>query len=180
MVKTLYIVRHCSAEGQPFEAKLTSEGEKQAFELANFFEEKEIDFIVSSPYVRAMKSIEPFALSKGLQIQTDNRLGERVLSTGHLDDWLSKLEASFIDLDLSFDGGESSREAMERGREVVDELFRSIYSNIVIVSHGNLTALLLKTFDDSHGFKTWKQMSNPDVFEVLLRDGSVKVNRVWK
>lgn len=37
MLKKIYLIRHCEAEGQSFEAQLTDRGFKQAVELADFF-----------------------------------------------------------------------------------------------------------------------------------------------
>ena len=51
-------------------------------------------------------------LSHNLEVEIDERLSERMLSSVSLSDWLEKLEATFYDLDLKFEGGESSKEAM--------------------------------------------------------------------
>ncbi len=179
MEKTLYFIRHCSAEGQPFEAKLTEEGREQAQQLLKFFADKSIDLIVSSPYVRAVQSIEPLASSRQLKIEKDERLGERVLSSGILEDWLEKLRLSFENLDLFFEGGESSRQAIKRSTEVMDELLKSDKDDIIVVSHGNLTTLMLKTFDDQFGFEEWKSMSNPDVYKVVIQGKDTTVKRIW-
>ncbi|QOR65382.1 histidine phosphatase family protein [Cytobacillus suaedae] len=179
MEKTLYFIRHCSAEGQPFEAKLTEEGREQAQQLERFFADKPIDFIISSPYVRAVQSIELLASSRQLNIETDERLGERVLCSGVLEDWLEKLRLSFEDLDLFCEGGESSNQAINRSTEVIDELLMSDKDNIIVVSHGNLTTLMLKTFDNRFGFEEWKSMSNPDVYKVVIQGKDTTVKRIW-
>ncbi|MGD6841439.1 histidine phosphatase family protein [Bacillus infantis] len=80
-MKTLYIVRHAKAEGQPFESRLTEEGRRQAVELAGFFKDRPVDFIYSSPFIRALETVGPLAESKGLDVSADSRLGERVLSS---------------------------------------------------------------------------------------------------
>lgn len=41
----VYLIRHCKAEGQSAEAKLTEEGNAQAAKLADFLESKGIDAI---------------------------------------------------------------------------------------------------------------------------------------
>jgi 2,3-bisphosphoglycerate-dependent phosphoglycerate mutase len=179
MEKILYLVRHCSAEGQPFEAKLTEKGKEQAIQLVQFFADKPVDQIISSPYIRAVQTIEPFAALRQLEIDTDVRLGERVLSTAIMEDWLEKLSLSFEDLDLVFEGGESSRQAMNRSKEVIDELINNDKDNIIVVSHGNLTSLILKSFDDQYGFEEWKSMSNPDVYRVVIKGKDTTVNRIW-
>ncbi|MFZ7946018.1 histidine phosphatase family protein [Neobacillus sp. 19] len=54
-------MRHCEAAGQPPEAQLTDRGLKQAIGLCEFFSNIKIDRIISSPYKRAIESIQPLA-----------------------------------------------------------------------------------------------------------------------
>ncbi|CEG21681.1 phosphoglycerate mutase GpmB [Planococcus massiliensis] len=173
MRKKIFLVRHCQATGQAPEAGLTAGGAEQAQQLAQFFEEMEIAHIISSPFTRAIHSIEPAASKLGLQIEIDSRLSERVLSPEDLPDWMERLEESFGNLDLKLMGGESGNEAMARGMEVV----AAAPDRSILVSHGNLLGLLLKKMDTRYGFKEWKELSNPDVYEIDMEEGSVK--RIW-
>lgn len=113
-----------------------------------------------------------------MEIEIDDRLSERILSTGDLPDWLNKLNETFEDLDLKFAGGESSKEAMNRIVNVVEEVWKSEAENTIIVTHGNLMSLLLKHYDHKVGFEEWKKLSNPDVY--LLNDQDGNVERVWR
>jgi len=108
-MKRLYIVRHCSAMGQVADAPLTNDGREQANLLSDFLIRQEIDAIISSPFVRALQSIEPFAKRANLHAQVDERLSERVLSSKPMDNWLDCLKQTFLEFELAFDGGESSR-----------------------------------------------------------------------
>ncbi|WP_349632580.1 histidine phosphatase family protein [Neobacillus sp. SuZ13] len=54
-------MRHCEAEGQSLEAQLTERGVRQAADLTEFFADMKIDRIISSPYLRAIQSIERVA-----------------------------------------------------------------------------------------------------------------------
>jgi len=167
-VKTLYIVRHCKAEGQAADAPLTPEGVAQADSLANSLATANIERIVSSPYLRATESIAPLAQRLGLAVELDARLVERALCSDSPPDWQERLRASFSDLDLSFEGGESSRDAMQRAVAVVTDVQRHSARTTVLVTHGNLMTLLLKHFDDSFGFAEWRALLNPDVYRVAL------------
>lgn len=180
MGKKIFVVRHCEAEGQPREARLTGKGVQQAEELAEFFSTISIDRIVSSPFVRAIHSVKPLAELKQVEVETDERLSERILSTKVLEDWLEKLQATYKDLDVTFDGGESSREAMARGVSVVDDLLDGGADNSVIVTHGNLMSLLLKNYQSDFGFDQWKNISNPDVFLLEFDEPEVQLKRLWK
>lgn len=175
MEKLLYLVRHCKASGQDPEAALTREGMEQAQNLVGFFEGKEISRIISSPFVRAVQSIEPLAKELDMEVEIDPRLAERVLSSEDLPDWLERLEESFHDLELKLSGGESGAEAMERGAAVLE----TAPNNCVLVTHGNMMGLLLKQIDINFGFQEWMKLSNPDVYEVKIKDGNKTINRLW-
>ena len=178
MEKIIYVVRHCSAEGQAPDADLTAEGVLQAEKLVRFFDGIEIDRIITSPFVRARRSADPLAKEKGIHIEQDSRLAERVLSSHDLGDWLVKLEATFVDVHLKYEGGESSTEAMACVRNVVDGLESG--SRTVLVTHGNLMALLMSGFDGQFGFEEWQALTNPDIFTLRMTDSSTEVNRIWR
>ncbi|MFC7442215.1 histidine phosphatase family protein [Laceyella putida] len=175
----IFLVRHCQAAGQEREARLTQQGIEQAQQLAEFFAAVEIEHIVSSPYVRAVDSIKPTARKKGLSIHTDERLVERKLAGEPREDWRTCLRQTFGDLDLCFEGGESSRAAMLRAVAVCEERLRTVQGSVIMVSHGNLITLLLKYFDHSIGFEDWEQMTNPDVYRIWHEDGW-KIERNWR
>ncbi|WP_164214920.1 histidine phosphatase family protein [Virgibacillus sp. YIM 98842] len=50
MMNSIYIIRHCSAEGRAPAAPLMEEGFKQAKQLSNFFKKREGNRIISSPF----------------------------------------------------------------------------------------------------------------------------------
>jgi Fructose-2,6-bisphosphatase len=180
-MKQVYIVRHCKAVGQEPEAPLTEAGAQQAKGLAEFFSNKEVDRIISSPFERAFRTITPLAEKLGLEITLDNRLSERILSSESYADWRDRLRKTFDDLELCHEGGESSHAAMSRAVSVVTEALSSGKKNIVIVSHGNLISLLLKHFDSRIGFEEWEAMSNPDVFQLTFSaEGKPDIHRIWE
>jgi 2,3-bisphosphoglycerate-dependent phosphoglycerate mutase len=177
-MKRIYLIRHCEAEGQPAEAPLTDKGYKQAIRLSEYFKGIPIDSIISSPFKRAIQSIEPLAKREKLEIETNELLTERILSNQNLSDWLLKLRDTFYDLDLKYEGGESSNEATKRIIEVVEEAFNSEAQTIMIVTHGNLLSLLLKHYNHHFGFEDWKRLRNPDVFLLKNEDNKVTFEHV--
>lgn len=179
MIQNLYIVRHCKAEGQAPDAKLTELGRQQAGKLADFLADKEIDYIVSSPYERAYRTIAPLAERLGIGVVLDDRLTERVLSGKNNADWRDMLRNTYEDLDLCYEGGESSSTAMSRAVSVVKEVVSGGYRNAVVVSHGNLISLLLKHFDSRVGFGEWEALSNPDVYQVSFVEDQPDLYRIW-
>lgn len=179
-MKNVYIVRHCKAEGQAADARLTVIGIEQAESLAEFLSDKNIDCIISSPYERAYHTIKPLSDKIAVEIALDERLTERVLSDQNHPDWQDMLRKTYDDLDICYEGGESSNTAMSRAVSVVMEALNSENKNIVLVSHGNLISLLLKRFDDRIGFKEWEALSNPDVFHLTFSgENKPIIHRIW-
>ncbi len=180
MEKTIYLVRHCSASGQESDAPLTEEGFKQAKVLSEYFSGKKIDRIVSSPFLRAVQTIKPLSQKQKVEIQKEDLLTERVLSSNNMPDWLDKLKETFGDPDLAFEGGESAREATQRIVNVVEGCLEGLYTTSVLVTHGNLLALLIKHFNPEFGFEDWRKLSNPDIFVLTGSSDKPTIKRIWK
>lgn len=182
-LKNIYLVRHCSASGQHKDSPLTNHGIRQAYLLADFFQDQEIpvDRIISSPYLRAIESIKPYAQKYDLEIEIDYRLNERILSTVPLDDWIDILEHSFKDTDFKLSGGESSNDAVHRVLEVLEEIYSDEdHNHIIIITHGNLLALLLNYYNQNFGFDGWRELQNPDLFLMNYRNGVQSIKRLFK
>ena len=179
-MQELVLVRHATATGQDASATLTIEGERQAHMLADLLLQFQIQRVISSPFVRATESVRPFCRRADLRLETDDRLVERVLGARNLPDWREHLRRSFDDLDYCLDDGESSRTAQARGTSAVRAALAS-GERCVLVTHGNLLALILKSIDATVGFDLWSRLSNPDAFVLHVEDGRpTGFSRVWK
>jgi len=177
-MKNIYLIRHCKAEGQEPEARLTIEGQQQAKELSKLLSPLQIELIVTSPYKRAMDTIQPFCNQANIPCLTDSRLEERVLSTTNLDNWMDKLKDTYLHLDLKYEGGESSQEAMDRGIQVIHEMLARPERNIALVTHGALMSLMIKFYQSEFGFEDWLKLTNPDVYRISIDEKAFRVNRI--
>jgi len=174
-MKKIFLVRHCEANGQPFDSQLTSKGFEQVAELTELLQKFEIKRVIASPFIRAVQTIESFCQKQDLRLETDERLVERDLGLGIVDDWLDRYQATFEDFEVKYGEGESSREALQRILNVIEE----IESGSLLVSHGNLLSLALMHHGDGDGFKYWEQLSNPDVFLLTLHEKKSELERLW-
>lgn len=179
MSKVLYVVRHCQAEGQEPAASLTERGRCQAEALCTFLVRLNVNRIVSSPFARAVESIRPLSVRLGIPVETDQRLVERTLSTVPLADWREQPRTSFQDLDRVIGGGESSRAAMQRASAVLADILGHPAKRTVVVTQGNLMALMLKTFDGRIGFDLWERLTCPDVYAVKVKRAKSVIQRIW-
>lgn len=173
------LIRHCESSGQHPEAPLTETGRAQARELAERLAVLPIDRIVSSPYARAVATIEPFAKRAKLPIELDARLAERRLSPEPIDHWRDVVRRSFDDPDFGIPGGESGRETLLRGWAAISSVLDGRHRLPAVASHGQLLSLVLHSIDPTFGFAGWEALRNPDVYRLeRARDGRLTFARL--
>jgi 2,3-bisphosphoglycerate-dependent phosphoglycerate mutase len=178
----LFLVRHAHSAYGPDEMRALSEaGHRAAHRVADLLEDRGVAMIVSSPYTRAVETVQPLADRLGISIAVDSDLRERHLSAGPLDDFQRRLEATWSDFDLAYPGGESSAAAQTRVSRAIRRVVESAGDRTVVVaSHGNALALFLRTIDSTVDFRFWSGMSMPDVYAVEPRkDAAWSYQRVW-
>ena len=176
MNNTYYFIRHAYSIYTPDEINLplSDKGQESLAQL-EFLAYKSITAIYSSPYRRAIQTVEPLAQSLKLAIQTNKRLIERKLSSQAIAD--QDFEQCLMQLwsqpTFSLVGGESNQQAQQRALALLHEL-ESKHQNeeIIISSHGNLICILLSAFDSSIDYNFWCGLSMPDVL-VLDKDEKI-------
>jgi 2,3-bisphosphoglycerate-dependent phosphoglycerate mutase len=178
------LIRHCESTGQGTDSPLTDKGRQQAEMLAVWLQRYEVDRIVVSQYQRTLDTILPFAKAGGLEIEVDERTGERRLRDGRFandEEWLAGVRASIEDPELRFEGGETGRETLARGWAALRELLGAPNAMTAVVCHGQMSTHLLRNVDPSFGFERWRAMTNPDVFliEAASEVGALRFERVW-
>lgn len=179
MKKRIYLILHCEAEGLAFRSKLTSEGRTAAQKLSDFLYDKDVDLIVSSPFIRACETAMHVSERLQLKMIKDIRLSEKVLCTENAEDWLTMVEKSFSDLDLTFPGGESSNEAMKRGVIALQDTLLHTGKSAAIITHSNLLILILKHFQKEFGYQHWKALTSPDVYTLEFLSEKPEICRMW-
>lgn len=152
------LIRHAKASEQAPDAPLTAEGQEQAQRLASQLAQHAITRMVSSPWLRAVDTARPLAEALGLEVETDERLTERVLSGRDLPHWQTALKASFLDPELVLDSGESGTAARTRALVALKHA-EDPHGLTAIFTHGNLLALLLGL-----DYGGWAELRNPDIW----------------
>ncbi|PXW91777.1 2,3-bisphosphoglycerate-dependent phosphoglycerate mutase [Streptohalobacillus salinus] len=179
-MKKIVLVRHCHAEGQHKDTPLTNLGVNQARRLAEYLEKEELfpKKVITSPYMRAVETIRPYARKHDVKIERDPRLQERILSDEPVDDWMAVVKESFEDPNYKLPGGESATDALKRFKTVIDEVNEDD-EPVILVTHGNLLGLYLHEINPDYNFGDWQVLKNPDVFIVHIDGDHREVNHVW-
>ncbi len=53
------------------------------------------------------------------------------------------------------------------------------HASTLLVTHGNLLALLLQHLDPQYDFETWRTMRNPDVYRLDLSEEEPVIKHIW-
>ena len=176
----IVLVRHAEAVApsdpryEQNDRPLAGGGHREAQRLSDQLAAEAVAAIYSSPYPRAVQTVEPLARLLGLEISLVDDLRERLLSRGALPDWREQLQRSWTDFGYARTDGESSAEAQRRVSGVLSTLRRGHSGGrIVVASHGNLIALALHAIAPERvDFEFWAAMPTPAVY-VLPGDGTV-------
>ncbi|TMV50317.1 histidine phosphatase family protein [Paenibacillus mesophilus] len=184
----IYFIRHAESvyiEGNERERGLTDKGMKDAAAIRELLLGEQIDVFVSSPYRRAVHTIQELADAAGQSILIEEDLRERQLSGADVgkDRFMEAKRKVFEEPDFSFPGGESSREAQNRAGGVVARLLQQ-YSGkkIGIGTHGDIMTLMMNRYDEKYGYDFWRSTTMPDIYKLKFdrNDMLIEVTRLWK
>lgn len=172
MLTTVDLVRHAHADWTPDENRpLSARGRVDATALARTLAAPPITAIWSSPYCRAIETIQPLAWACGVQPMIDEDLRERTLVVPPGASFEDAIAAAWGSPDVGVGGSESNRDAAARGRRVVDDaVSRHTGGRVVLSTHGNLLALVLNALDPAFGLEDWRALTFPDAYRLTFRD----------
>jgi len=154
-MKLIYLVRHGHTEESELvcyrqnQVPLSAEGRKQAGRLEEYFADKKISAVYSSPYARAVQTAQ--LLMPGGDIRQENALREidMGLWQGRSFKEIKALwpeeyeERGQRPLDFRAPEGESFRECLRRAKEALLRICSQTEGDAVVVSHSGVIRALL-------------------------------------
>lgn len=157
MITTVYFVRHAEPDYSVEEDSirpLSDRGKKDALKLPELFTGMAIDKMISSPFKRAIDTIEPLSTERGLVVELVDGFRERKVSDGGwIEDFNGFAMDQWADFDYSLSGGDCLREVQERNIEALEKvLARDKGLNIIIGSHGTALSTIINYYDKSYGY----------------------------
>ena len=183
--KNLYLIRHGKAamEGSDRERVLDSDGIIQATSLCKKiktqFKDQKIR-IISSPFKRAMQTIEKLSQDMAADIEKSQSLEE--INIGK-DQNLSKhqiIEKMWSDKNFKVQNGSSQSEHVDKIKDELNQILDDFYKNdynLILISHGNSIGIILKYFlDTDFTFNDWKKISMPDMYCLSFNEENKIIN----
>jgi 2,3-bisphosphoglycerate-dependent phosphoglycerate mutase len=168
---TLILVRHAQSAPDPAlperDWPLSDKGRRQALDLAPALAELGVDALASSPFIRAIDTLRPYAEHADLEITVDEDLRERALG-GWMPD-VADVEAAIrnmhADPDFRLEGGESGRACIARFEAALARIVAAHPGRTIAVgSHGGVLGHLISRQDVALPDAFWRQIRNPHLF----------------
>lgn len=183
---TLFFVRHAESvytPGQERERGLSDQGEWDALKIAELLQHESIDVFLSSPYERAIRTIQPLADRLCKPIEQIEALRERAAGDFGSLSFAEAKRRLYSDFGLAFPGGESGDAAQQRVMEALEPILKRYAGRrIVIGTHGDIMTLLLNRWNPAYGYSFWASTSMPDIYRLELEaEGAAapQVTRIW-
>jgi len=182
------MIRHAKSPfvvGQELTRELSTQGLIDAKKVADIMDNKKIDLIVSSPYKRAIQTIEEIATNKDIEIIVYEELRERQLKGAFKlteDEIYQAIKTSFEDIDFHLTDGESIRDVQNRAMPVIKNLLNNYEGKTIIIgTHGNVMTIIMNYFDKAYGYEFWKNTSKPDIYKLVFSgENLLSVHRLWE
>lgn len=179
----LYFIRHAHSTYTPdeLERPLSEKGKKDAERIMALIQPDSIDVVVSSPYKRAVQTVEGVAQQYNLEIEIFEELKERTLTGKPAEDFTAAITKVWEEPNFAWEGGESNMEAQARGVSVIRHLLQKYKGkNVAIGIHGNIMVLIMNHFDKQYDFTFWNGLDMPDIYKLTFDgDRLVGVRRLW-
>lgn len=166
---TIYFVRHAHSTytKEERERPLSEKGHLDAENVTRLLKDRHIDVVISSPYKRAIQTVQGIANTYDVSIQIEEDLRERLLSSESVADFNDAVQKVWEDWDFAHEGGESNDVAQRHAVICLQNILKKYEDkNIVIGTHGNIMVLLMNYFDSKYDFRFWKTIRMPDIFKL--------------
>ncbi|CAM3872629.1 phosphoglycerate mutase [Bacillus luti] len=166
---TIYFVRHAHSTYTQDERErpLSEKGQLDAENVTRLLKDEHIDVVISSPYKRAIQTVQGIANTYNVSIQIEENLRERLLSKELVTDFNDAVQKVWEDWDFAYEGGESNDVAQRRAVICMQNILKKYEDkNIVIGTHGNIMVLLMNYFNSKYDFRFWKTLRMPDIFKL--------------
>ncbi|MDD3243170.1 MAG: histidine phosphatase family protein [Eubacteriales bacterium] len=167
----VYFVRHAqpdTSDHRDRQRGLTQKGLRDRELVTRYLWDKEITAVFSSPYRRAVDTVEPFARQRGLEIRLEEDFRERTVGDGWIEDFDAFTRRQWADFSYKLAQGESLGEVQKRN---VEALFRAARAhkneNIVIGSHGTALSTVIRHFRPGYGYADFRRVKG--VFPYIVR-----------
>jgi 2,3-bisphosphoglycerate-dependent phosphoglycerate mutase len=159
---SVYFVRHAEPDIECKEDRirpLTAAGLEDSKEVTRILKDKNIHYLMSSPYKRSMDTIRNLADTLHMEIHTDEDFRERHAGKWLYDGFLEFIRNQWEDFQYRISDGENLSEVQSRNMKALQKVLEEHKDeNIVIATHGTALGSILNFYDPSFGYEDFMRI----------------------
>lgn len=177
----VYFVRHAQPDYSVCDDRtrpLTDEGKSDTHAVADLLKSRNVGFVASSPYIRAIDTVGLYSIWTGLDVNVYEDFRERNAGSWRGDDFFEYIEKQWADFDYHIMDGESLREVQTRNiRALKLVLEEHNGERMAVATHGTALSTILNYYYPEFDFKCFKKIVDFMPFIIRLDfDGEKCVN----
>ena len=158
----VFFVRHAEPNYDNHDDKfreLSHQGMEDRKRVTAFLDDKNIDIVLSSPFKRAVDTVQDFADKNGLTVEIVEDFRERRVDSGWIEDFTSFSKKQWSDFSFKLSDGECLKEVQDRNILALNNVLKQ-YSgkNIVVGSHGTALSTIINYYDKSFGYDDFEKI----------------------
>jgi len=173
----IYLIRHADRLQEMGDPGLTDLGRQQAYKVASFLKDKQIDIIYSSPLLRTQQTAEIISKTLVVPLEFSELLRERVNwgddPNQSFEEIISEWMSSTLNRTYKPTVGDSSQACGKRVEKLVEKIQNKKYKNVVFVTHGgSILDYLRNVFGDEY----LMEFTGKDVLEMQQMVGLCSIS----
>lgn len=158
----VFFVRHAEPNYDNHDDRsreLSPRGMEDRKKVTSFLADKNIDIVISSPFKRAVDTVQDFADKNGLPVEIVEDFRERKVDSGWIEDFASFSKKQWSDFSFKLSDGECLKEVQDRNISALNNVLKQ-YSgkNIVVGSHGTSLSTIINFYDNSFGYDDFERI----------------------
>ncbi len=180
----VYFIRHAEPNYSNHDdesRELTAKGLEDRKLVSEYLSDKKIDAVLSSPYKRAVDTVEHFAEINNLPVKTIYDFRERKVGNGWIDDFTDFTRRQWNDFSYKLSGGESLAEVQIRNIAALKEVLREYKDkNIAVGSHGTALSTIINYYESTFGYDDFYRIRELMPWIVILVFDGEKLQKIEK
>lgn len=158
----VYFVRHAQPNYENHDdmlRELTAKGMEDRKLVTKFLEDKNVDVVLSSPFVRSIDTVRHFADSKGLEIGIVEDFRERKIDSVWIEDYNGFCKKQWEDFYYKLSDGECLGEVQGRNIAALNKVLEEHAGKTIVVgSHGTALSTIINFYDKSFGHAEFEKI----------------------
>jgi len=158
----VYFVRHAEPNYSNHDDRnreLTERGMRDRSLVTEFLLDKNVDAVISSPYRRAVDTIEEFARLRGLAVELMEDFRERRVDSCWIEDFTAFSRRQWNDFSYRLSDGECLEEVQKRNISALNRVLERYPGKVIaIAGHGTAICTVMNYFDSSFGYSEFERI----------------------